>query len=387
MTRSVKILAVLYMLSAAVTSVNGAGNASDLLNHDASDPFNATCRIEGTTVSLMNDRSELPAAPGSAMKTRTAVMGQPVFGDLDGDGDQDAALLLIHDPGGSVTFYYVAAALQTEGRYQGTNTVLLGDQIAPTDLVIQHRKVEIVYTYRHPEEPFSAMPSVNWTMTVAVQNGQLLVLSSSGDMENVTQGWVTIGHEVRSFKPCDGHNDLWLMGQSPALKAIMAAYRQAKPDPKKYRPVFMVLAGRQVDPPTHGFGADYDGAFLAARLVRVAPEASCRPESVSVDSPKPVRKKIVFDTSALDDEGLLGPPGEKRALSYEFCIPDSVEKRNEVEGIDLTVRFFSASPGRIDCADHEILCIGSTHQQNITGILQRLAELPYVQDIQQTLFE
>jgi hypothetical protein len=45
---------------------------------------------------------------------------------------------------------------------------------------------------------------------------------------------------------------------------------------KRYRPVFMVLAGRQVDPPLHGFGTDYDGAFLATRLVRVAPEASCK---------------------------------------------------------------------------------------------------------------
>jgi hypothetical protein len=33
----------------------------------------------------------------------------------------------------------------------------------------------------------------------------------------------------------------------------------------------MVLAGRQVDPPLHGFGADYDGAFLATHLVRVRP--------------------------------------------------------------------------------------------------------------------
>jgi hypothetical protein len=45
-------------------------------------------------------------------------------------------LLITHDPGGSGTFYYVAAAINVNKRYQGTNAVLLGDRIAPMDIGI-----------------------------------------------------------------------------------------------------------------------------------------------------------------------------------------------------------------------------------------------------------
>jgi hypothetical protein len=89
----------------------------------------------------------------------------------------------------------------------------------------------------------------------------------------------------------------------------------------------------------------------------------------------------------LDDEGLYGAADAKRALSYEFCIPNTVQNRAEVERIDTTVKFFAESPGRIGCGKHESLCIGSTHQKDFRRILQKLAELPYVQRIDQSFFE
>ena len=247
----------------------GASRAEDRTAQTALDPLNATYRIAGQPVCLVGGRSEHPAAPGSATTIRTVVWRQPVYADLDGDGDVDAAVVLIQDPGGSGTFYYVAAAININGRYRGTNTVLLGDRIHPADIAIRNHVLVVNYLDRHPEEPLGAMPSVARTTALVVQQGQLSESLLPDDRENVTRGWVTIGHEVRSFRPCNGENDLWLMGSSPALKAIMDAYRQVIPDPEDYRPVVMVLAGQRVDPPAHGFGADYEAAFLANRLVRV----------------------------------------------------------------------------------------------------------------------
>ena len=40
-----------------------------------------------------------------------------------------------------------------------------------------------------------------------------------------------------------------------------------------------------------------------------------------------------FDTSSLDDAGLLGPLGRKRLCAYEFCIPDVEAFRVEVAAI------------------------------------------------------
>jgi hypothetical protein len=97
--------------------------------------------------------------------------------------------------------------------------------------------------------------------------------------------------------------------------------------------------------------------------------------------------KITFDISKLDKSGLYGSPDAKRALAYEFCIPDTVGNRTEVERIDPTVKFFAQSPERIGCKEHENLCIGSTHQKDFRRVLQRLAELTYVQRIDQSFFE
>jgi hypothetical protein len=98
-------------------------------------------------------------------------------------------------------------------------------------------------------------------------------------------------------------------------------------------------------------------------------------------------RKIRFDISGLDEYGLYGAAGGKRALAYEFCIPDTVQNRTEVKRIDPTIKFFTESPGRIGCSKHESLCIGSTHQKGFKRILKRLAELTYVQRIDESFFE
>ena len=98
-------------------------------------------------------------------------------------------------------------------------------------------------------------------------------------------------------------------------------------------------------------------------------------------------QKITFDLSRQDDDGLFGATDAKRALAYEFCIPDTVQNRTEVKRIDPTVKFFAESPGRIGCGEYENLCIGSTHQKDFRGVLQRLAELTYVQRIDESFFE
>lgn len=191
------------------------------------DPLNATYLIEGTPVGLTDGRSESPAAPGSAMKMMTAVRRQPVYGDLDGNGDEDAALLLVHNPGGSGTFYYAAAAVNVNGRYQGTQAVLLGDRIIPLDIGIRNDAVVINYADRRPEEPMSAASSVNKTTVLILKNDKLIETALLGEGDQIFLGWVTIGHEVRSFEPCFRKEALWLMGHSPAMKEIMPAYRRA----------------------------------------------------------------------------------------------------------------------------------------------------------------
>jgi hypothetical protein len=126
----------------------------------AFDPLNATYVIEGQSVALINGKASSPAAPGSATQVTTMIFGEPTIGDLNGDGVADAALMLVQDPGGSGTFYYVAAAIRTATGTQGTNAVLLGDRIAPQNVEIKNGTVIANYADRKAGEPMSTSPSV-----------------------------------------------------------------------------------------------------------------------------------------------------------------------------------------------------------------------------------
>jgi hypothetical protein len=99
-----------------------------------------------------------------------------------------------------------------------------------------------------------------------------------------------------------------------------------------------------------------------------------------------VQEKIRFDLAGIDAEGLTGPPGGRRAVRYEFCIPRDEMRRQEIETIDPSVAV-STSPGRIGCTDGEFLCIGSTNQPNWKAVLFTLADLEYVREIRESQAE
>ncbi len=250
-------------------------------------PLNTTYIIEGSQVALRDGCYEGTVVPDSATKTRTQVSGAPTYGDLDGDGDEDAALLLTHDPGGSGTFTYVAAALNVDGHYQGTHAVLVGDRIIPLELEVKGSHIFVRYLDRGFKEPMSAEPTVDRSVSMSLKNGQLEMLKPLSATEQIVPGWVTMGHEVRRFQPCNSPDEHWLSGTSPALAEIAAEYKRARRVARPYTPLFMVLAGRSVKPPADGFGADYPAAFDASQIVSVRAAGSCQSENIVVAAPLP----------------------------------------------------------------------------------------------------
>jgi hypothetical protein len=139
----------------------------------AAGPLNTTYTIENREVKLTNGQAEEETAQGAATKIKTAVFGQPVFGDLDGDGRNDAALILLRHPSGSGSFYYVAAALNEDGSWQGTNAVFLGDRITLKKVMIRDSVIVVRYLDRRPGEAMTDPPSVGKTSTLAVKEGRL----------------------------------------------------------------------------------------------------------------------------------------------------------------------------------------------------------------------
>ena len=127
----------------------------------STDPKSATYIVNGEAYALLNGRSEKEIAPDTASKMVTTLFGEPVYGDLNNDGVDDAVVLLVQNAGGSGTFYYAAVAMGAgDGSYVGTNAIFLGDRIAPQTLEIRNGVFIANYADRKKEEPMSARPSV-----------------------------------------------------------------------------------------------------------------------------------------------------------------------------------------------------------------------------------
>lgn len=137
------------------------------------DPLNASYLIEGRIITLLNGRAETPAGTESDTAIATTISGEPARGDISSDGQDDAALILIQDPGGTGTFYYVAAALSSKIGAKGTDAIFLGDRIAPKKIEIQNGQIIVNYLERSPEEPMASPPSIE-KKKILVLKGEVL---------------------------------------------------------------------------------------------------------------------------------------------------------------------------------------------------------------------
>ena len=96
--------------------------------------------------------------------------------DLTGDGLADSAFLLVQDAGGSGSFYYVVAALNSGSGYLGTNGVYLGDRIAPQSTAVDpNTSAQFIVSYaeRPAVAPMSAEPTEMVSRTFRVEGGTL----------------------------------------------------------------------------------------------------------------------------------------------------------------------------------------------------------------------
>ena len=129
-------------------------------------PKDITYTIDGQQYALTNGKVEVPSAPGSASMTTVSVFGEPVYGDLDADGDEDSAVLLVKSGGGSGTFYYAVLAQKTDTTYMSTNALLLGDRIAPQTVEIHDGRAVYNYAVRKENDPMTTAPSIGKSLWI-----------------------------------------------------------------------------------------------------------------------------------------------------------------------------------------------------------------------------
>ncbi len=159
------IVIVLLALICVFTYIAYNRNTKVSIVEKVNNPKNATYRIVGESVTLVNGKASSPVAPGSASMIVTEYFGNEVEYDFDKDGRMDTAFILTQNSGGSGTFYFLVYALNKESGYLGSEGLYIGDRIAPqtTELSKDPSREDVVivnFADRKPGESFAIAPSL-----------------------------------------------------------------------------------------------------------------------------------------------------------------------------------------------------------------------------------
>ncbi len=122
---------------------------------------------------LTNGRYEEEIVPGAASKLVIQLYPTTATGDLNGDGVDDAAVILISNSGGSGTFYHLAAVLNQNGVPKHTASVSLGDRTRIKSIDIKSGEIVVGMVTHGPNDPLCC-PTLEVTQKYKLQGDKLV---------------------------------------------------------------------------------------------------------------------------------------------------------------------------------------------------------------------
>jgi hypothetical protein len=114
-----------------------------------------------------------PFVEGGASRPTVTFIEPYAFGDLNGDGVDDAVVLLVESSGGSGSFVYMAAVLNQGGKPENVDTVLLGDRAQVQSLTITDSQINVTLVTHGPDDPMCC-PTQEAGQTYELQENKLV---------------------------------------------------------------------------------------------------------------------------------------------------------------------------------------------------------------------
>ncbi len=112
---------------------------------------------------LVNGQYRESAAPGAATEVIVTATDFYALGDLDGDGSEDAVIVLESDPGGSGVFFDLVPVLNRQGQPQVLAPVPLGDRVDISGVSLGERRVHVHLLKHGPDDP-QCCPTLDVTL-------------------------------------------------------------------------------------------------------------------------------------------------------------------------------------------------------------------------------
>jgi len=191
----VLIVAGIYNIKHPIGNTGTSSPKTDILYQEL--PF----KIDGRTIQLKDGVSQIEPTPSSALFITTKYFGNEAHGDINNDAIPDHVFLVTQNPGGSGTFYYVIAAVSTQGTYKMSEAYLLGDRIAPqsTNISVTNNVATIVVNFadRASSEPFTTQPHIGKTVRLILDKSTLRfgIVATNFEGEADTSRMTLTGHE------------------------------------------------------------------------------------------------------------------------------------------------------------------------------------------------
>jgi heat shock protein HslJ len=153
------------------------------------------------TAPLTDGEYSEAAAPGSVTKS-VVKLYKVAFGHT-ADRQPFAAVILVTDPGGSGTFYDLAAVAVQDGKLAHVATVFLGDRVQIESLTVENGEVVVEMVKQGPDDPMCC-PTQRVVARYALQNELVQVSSEIQSNTSDTSDLVGIVWEWERFLDNDG---------------------------------------------------------------------------------------------------------------------------------------------------------------------------------------
>ena len=176
---AVALAALLALLASSCAGSDGDGGHAHVARSDLEAAAYRSENAEDGVAELEGGEYEEPVAPGSAAMT-SIVLGKSALGDLDGDGEDDAAAITIENPGGSGTFRYVHGLLSDGGALTDAGALFLGDRIRVEGISIHDGVIVVAMLDRPDDASYSEAPTLPVIRRFRVERGALAEIGPAG---------------------------------------------------------------------------------------------------------------------------------------------------------------------------------------------------------------
>ena len=142
-----------------------------------------------------------PYGKGSASRPVVSLVGDlRITGDLDGNGTDDAVVLLNYAPGGTGQLFYLAVVARKNGKIQNVATTLIGDRVQIRNVRIEQKRIFVDVVQAGPKDAMCCPGEVTtraWTLEpggklnpfIVTAKPERLTLGTIGNTEWVLRSW------------------------------------------------------------------------------------------------------------------------------------------------------------------------------------------------------